>query len=63
VNWRPDKKEALKKLVRETIEGAGETPPDELPHRLRERLRAHAAGERELDEVIREVIAERAKRA
>ncbi len=43
----------LDRLVRATIEaGVGDLRADELPHRLRERLRAHASGADDLDKLV-----------
>jgi hypothetical protein len=39
-----DRKKAIKKLVKETIAGAGKPAPDDLPHRLRDRAERHGAG-------------------
>lgn len=58
MTWRPDASEALKHLIRQTIKAAGPIDPATLPHHLRERLRAQASGDAELDACIAEVIAE-----
>ena len=55
--WKADKKEALKKLIRDTIRAAGSLDPAEIPHHVREQLKAHGAGDADVDALIREVLA------
>ena len=40
--WSPDKEEALKALIRQTIDAAGTSDPASLPHRVKERLKGRA---------------------
>ncbi|MGF1545372.1 MAG: hypothetical protein ACFB00_12920 [Parvularculaceae bacterium] len=51
-------REALRKLVAETIAEAGEIDPSELPHRVKSKLVGRAIGERNLDKAIADAIAE-----
>lgn len=57
--WSPDKKEALKALIRQTIDAAGEEDPAAIPHRVRARLKGQATGDLDVDAVIREVMREK----
>lgn len=56
--WEPDKSAALKALIRQTIESAGDIKPDALPHRIKDRLKDFAAGDVDLDQYIRDVLDE-----
>ncbi|MEO0399833.1 MAG: hypothetical protein AAF224_10495 [Pseudomonadota bacterium] len=58
MTWRPDKQEALKKLIRETIRSAGTLQPTELPHHVREQLKSQVDGDIDLDLLIRAVLEE-----
>lgn len=55
MNRKPDEK-ALRQLVIEAIEGLGDLAPDELPHRVRQKLRDQATGAVDLDALIREAL-------
>ncbi len=55
------KEEALKKLIRDTVAAAGAIAPDEIPHKVRERIRGQAAGDLDVDAYIRELIRARRK--
>ena len=56
------KEEALKKLIRDTVADAGALAPDEIPHKVKERIRGQAAGALDVDAYIREAIDSRKKR-
>lgn len=60
--WRPADEETLKSLIRDTIKAIGPMDPDALPHKIRERIRARAAGDLDIDAYIREVLEEQKKR-
>ncbi len=55
-SWSPDPDAALKALIRQTIEDAGDLKPDALPHRIRERLKGRVTGDIDLDAYIRAVM-------
>ncbi len=57
-SWTPDKEEAAKKIIRETIDAAGTQDPASIPHRVKERLRGQATGDLDVDDYIRRVVAE-----
>ncbi len=50
------KEEALKKLIRETVASAGAIAPDDLPHKVKERIRGQATGELDVDAYINDAI-------
>ncbi|MEO1014208.1 MAG: hypothetical protein AAFX08_03375 [Pseudomonadota bacterium] len=53
--------EELDRLVRATLkDGVGRLRPDEMPHRLRERLKAHASGADDLDKLVARALSLRA---
>jgi len=56
-NWKPDE-EALKALIRKTIDAAGPIAPGALPSKIKERLKGRAAGDLDIDAYIKEVLAE-----
>lgn len=56
--WTPDKEEALKALIRQTIAAAGEGDPASIPHRVRERLKGQATGDLDVEAYIREALEE-----
>jgi hypothetical protein len=58
-NWTPDKEEALKALIRQTIDAAGTADPDVLPHRVKQRLKGQATGDLDVDAYVKEVLKER----
>ena len=60
--WSPDKEEAVKKLIRQTIASAGDEDPAALPHRVRERLKGQATGDIDVDAYVREVLRDKRKR-
>lgn len=57
--WSPDKEEALKALIRQTIDAAGTSDPAAIPHRVKERLRGRAIGDLNVDKYIDDVLKER----
>lgn len=57
--WTPDSDEALKRLIRETIDAAKADDPAQIPHRVRERLKGRATGDLDVDAYVREVMRER----
>lgn len=56
------REEALKALIRETVASAGAIAPDEIPHKVKERIRGQATGDLDVDAYIREAMKARAKR-
>jgi len=57
-SWKPDTDEALKVLIRQTIDAAGPMEAGTLPHRLKERLKSQIDGTVDLDAMIKEVLKE-----
>lgn len=57
-----EKEEALKKLIRDTVASAGDLAPDEIPHRVKQRLKGQACGDLDVDAYIREAMKERRDR-
>lgn len=53
------KDEALKKLIRETVANAGAIAPDDIPHRVKERLKGQATGDLDIDACIAEAMKQR----
>jgi hypothetical protein len=53
------KEEALKKLIRDTVNAAGAVSPGDIPHQVKERLKGHATGDLDVDAVIREALAKK----
>lgn len=60
-DWKPSDEEALKALIRKTIRSAGELDPAAIPSRVKERLRGRATGDLDVDEYIREALADAGK--
>ncbi|MFZ5617001.1 MAG: hypothetical protein ACOZAA_06745 [Pseudomonadota bacterium] len=56
------REEALKALIRETVASAGAIAPDEIPHKVKERIKGQATGDLDVDAYIREAVKARAKR-
>ena len=56
------KEEALKKLIRETVESAGAIAPDEIPYKVKERIRGQVTGELDVDAYIRDLLKARKSR-
>ena len=54
--WDEAEEEALKALIRDTINAAGPIDPAALPHRIKERLKGQATGEVDLDALIKEAL-------
>lgn len=60
--WKPDLDEdALKDLIRATIDGAGPIDPAALPSKIRERIKGRATGDLDVDAFIEQVIKETKK--
>ncbi len=55
------KEDALKALIRETVASAGAMAPDDIPHKVKERIRGHACGDLDVDAYIREAMKARKK--
>ena len=53
------KEEALKKLIRDTVESAGAIAPGDIPHKVKERIRGQATGDLDVDACIREAMKSR----
>lgn len=61
--WTPDREAAVKAVIRDTVKAAGDIPPDQLPHHVRQRVRDQVAGTADLDALIASILAEeKAKR-
>jgi hypothetical protein len=58
MTWKPDREEALKTLIRQTIKSAGDTTPAELPHVIKARLKDQAGEGADLDRLIKEILKE-----
>lgn len=54
-----DRRKALKKLIADTVESAGGLAPEEIPHRVRERLKDQALGGRDVEALIAEALKDR----
>ncbi len=50
------REEALKKLIRDTVASAGALAPDEIPHRVKSRLKGQATGDLDVDACIAEAM-------
>jgi len=55
------KERALKKLIRDTVAGIGAIAPDDIPHKVKERIRGQVAGDLDVDAYIREAMENRKK--
>jgi len=55
-----DKERAVKALIRQTVASAGGLAPDQIPHRVKERLKGQATGDIDVDALIREALKDRA---
>lgn len=53
-----EKRDALKDLVKDVVKAMGPIDPAALPHRLRERLEAHGAGDADIEMLIKETLAD-----
>lgn len=56
------KEEALKKLIRDTVASAGSIAPDEIPHKVKERIRGQATGDLDVDAYIKDAMKRAEKR-
>lgn len=56
------KEEAIKRLIRDTVESVGAIAPGDIPHKVKERLRGQATGDLDIDACIREAIKARKRR-
>jgi hypothetical protein len=54
-----ERRKALKKLIAETVDSAGGLAPEEIPHRVRERLKDQALGGRDVEDLIAEALKDR----
>ena len=54
-----DREAAIRALIRQTLTAMGETAPEALPHRVRERLRDQIAGDTDFDRILKDVLKER----
>jgi hypothetical protein len=50
------KEEALKKLIRDTVASAGAIAPDEIPHKVKERIRGQVTGDLDVDAYIADAM-------
>lgn len=55
-DWKPDDEEALKALIRKTIQSAGTLDPAAIPSKVKERLRGQAAGDLDVEAYIAEAL-------
>lgn len=56
---RLDRDAAIRALIRQTVTAMGETAPEALPHRVRERLKGQIEGEADFDRILKDVLRER----
>lgn len=54
----PDREEAIRKLIRQTIASMGDVEADRLPHLIRERLKGQVSGEVDLNRYLKDLAAE-----
>ena len=54
-----DRDAAIRALIRQTVTAMGETAPEALPHRVRERLKGQIEGEADFDRILKDVLRER----
>jgi len=60
--WKPDLDEdALKDLIRTTIDSAGPMDPAALPSKIRERIKGRATGDLDVDAYVQQVLRETKK--
>ncbi len=59
---RKMREEALRKLIRDTVDSVGAIAPDDIPHKVKERLKGRAVEDVDLDEYIKEAMAARARK-
>lgn len=57
-----EKEDALKKLIRDTVASAGSIAPDDIPHKVKERIKGQATGNLDVDAYIREAMKRSKKR-
>jgi len=57
------KDEALKKIIRDTVAGIGDIAPDEIPHKVKERIRGRVVGDLDIDAYISEAMENRKKKS
>lgn len=62
-DWKPDDEEALKALIRKTIQSAGPIDPAALPSKIKETLRGRATGDLDVDACIAEAMADAKKKS
>lgn len=55
----PDKEDAIRKLIQQTVASMGDVSPERLPHLLRERLKGQIDGDLDLHRYLQDVEAER----
>jgi hypothetical protein len=59
---RKAREAALKKLIRDTVDAAGGLKPDEIPHKVKARLKGQAIGDLDVEGYLRDALNERKKR-
>ena len=58
-DWQPElSDDAVKSIIRATIASAGTSDPNELPFKVKERLRGQISGDIDIDQIIRDVLAD-----
>ena len=63
MTWKPDREEALKSLIRQTIKSAGDISPADLPHAIKARLKDQAGEGADLDRLIKDILKEQRDKA
>ena len=63
MTWKPDREEALKTLIRQTIKSAGDISPADLPHAIKARLKNQTDVDADLDKLIKDILKEQRERA
>ncbi len=61
--WTPDRDAAIRELIRQTIDSAGEIPPDQLPHHIRTRLAGQIEGKPDIEGYISQILKEERKKS
>lgn len=57
--WSPEfDEDALKSIIRATVMNAGPLKPDELPSKVRERIKGRATGDLDVDAYIKQILRE-----
>ena len=57
-SWKPDDEEALKALIRATLQSAGPIDAAHLPSKIRERIKAHVKGDIDVEAYVKQILKE-----